>query len=197
MSACSRARVADAALLAEVMAGFDDEDPDTRAACAAAVRRRRREAQPPLPPRFAFVRSPAWKHAETVTQEAFAELVDALGEHVTEVEIGQSFERVIDMHRTVMEVEMAHNLHRDFEQGGEVSEQGAARADRARAQGCSPSTTPRRSPAARGLTRRWTACSTSTMRSSRRRRRARRRAGSTRPATRRSARCGPISARRR
>ena len=71
-----------------------------------------------MPPRFAFVRTPAWKHAEKVTAEAFAELVESLGERVSEVEIGQSFDRAIDMHRTVMEVEMAHNLHRDFEQGG-------------------------------------------------------------------------------
>jgi Asp-tRNA(Asn)/Glu-tRNA(Gln) amidotransferase A subunit family amidase len=76
-------------------------------------------SEPPLPPRFAFVRTPAWKHAEDVTTEAFAELVESLGDRVSEVEIGQSFDRGIDMHRTVMEVEMAHNLQRDFEQGGE------------------------------------------------------------------------------
>ena len=110
--------VDDAALLAEMLAGFDEEDPDTRPLArppfvdVAA-------SEPPLPPRFAFVRSPAWKHAEKVTTEAFAELVEALGEQVSEVEIGPGFDRAIDMHRTVMEVEMAHNLHRDFEQGGD------------------------------------------------------------------------------
>ena len=110
--------VDDAALLAQTLAGFDEEDPDTRPLArlpfvdVAA-------SEPPLPPRFAFVRSPAWKHVEEVTTEAFAELVDSLGDRVSEVEIGQSFERAIDMHRTVMEVEMAHNLQRDFEQGGE------------------------------------------------------------------------------
>jgi Asp-tRNA(Asn)/Glu-tRNA(Gln) amidotransferase A subunit family amidase len=108
--------VADAALLAEVMAGVDEDDPDTRAIARppladVAV------SEPPLPPRFAFVRSPAWKHAENVTTEAFAELVEALGEHVAEVVIGESFDRAVDLHRTIMEVEMAHNLHRDFEQG--------------------------------------------------------------------------------
>jgi Asp-tRNA(Asn)/Glu-tRNA(Gln) amidotransferase A subunit family amidase len=110
--------VEDAALLAQVLAGFDEEDPDTRPiapppfADVAA-------SKPPLPPRFAFVRSPAWKHAEKVTSEAFAELVESLGEQISEVEIGESFERAFDMHRTVMEVEMAHNLRRDFEQGAE------------------------------------------------------------------------------
>jgi Asp-tRNA(Asn)/Glu-tRNA(Gln) amidotransferase A subunit family amidase len=110
--------VDDAALLAQALAGFDEEDPDTRALASppfvdvAA-------SEPPLPPRFAFIRSPAWKHAEQVTTEAFAELVETLGKHISEVEISPGFDRAVDMHRTVMEVEMAHNLHRDFEQGAE------------------------------------------------------------------------------
>jgi Asp-tRNA(Asn)/Glu-tRNA(Gln) amidotransferase A subunit family amidase len=108
--------VEDVALLAEALAGFDEEDPDTRplarppfAAVAAS--------EPPLPPRFAFVRSPAWTHAEPVTEEAFAELVRALGEQASEVVLGAGFDSAIDRHRTIMEVEMAHNLHRDYEQG--------------------------------------------------------------------------------
>ena len=108
--------VADVALVAETLVGFDEEDPDTRpiarpplAAVAAS--------EPPLPPRLAFVRSPVWEHAEPVTREAFTELVEALGEAVAEVELGASFARAVEMHRTIMEVEMAHNLHRDYEKG--------------------------------------------------------------------------------
>ena len=108
--------VEDAALLTEVLAGFDEEDPDTRPlarAPFAAVA----ASEPPLPPRLAFVRSAAWDDAEPVTREAFGELVEALGEAVADVELGASFERAIAHHRTVMEVEMAHNLHRDYEKG--------------------------------------------------------------------------------
>ena len=106
----------DAGLLAEVMAGFDTEDPDTRPLArpplaATAV------AEPPLPPRFAFVKSAAWDQAEPATQEAFAELVEALGEAAVEVELGESFGRAIGWQKIVMEVEMAHNLHRDYETG--------------------------------------------------------------------------------
>jgi Asp-tRNA(Asn)/Glu-tRNA(Gln) amidotransferase A subunit family amidase len=110
--------VADAALLAEIMAGFDEEDSDTRPVARppfAAVA----ASDPPLPPRFAFVKSPAWKNAEPVTVEAFAELAQALGENCGEVDIDASFERAVDMHRIIMEAEMAHNLQRDYEQGGE------------------------------------------------------------------------------
>ena len=119
--------VDDAALLAEMLAGFDEEDPDTRPLArppfvdVAA-------SEPPLPPRFAFVRSPAWKHAEKVTTEAFAELVEALGEQVSEVEIGAEFR---PRHR--------HAPHRHgsgdgaqpasrFRAGRRFPEQGAARA---------------------------------------------------------------------
>jgi Asp-tRNA(Asn)/Glu-tRNA(Gln) amidotransferase A subunit family amidase len=108
--------VEDAALLAEALAGFDDEDPDTRpiarpplAAVAAS--------EPPLPPRLAFVRSPVWGEAEPETREAFAELVETLGEAADEVELGAPFARAVEMHGTIMEVEMAHNLHRDYEKG--------------------------------------------------------------------------------
>jgi Asp-tRNA(Asn)/Glu-tRNA(Gln) amidotransferase A subunit family amidase len=107
--------VEDAALLAEALAGFDEEDLDTRplarppfAATAAS--------EPPLPPRFAFVRSPAWPHAEPVTRDAFAELVETLGE-ASEVDLGSSFERAIALHGIVMDVEMAYNFHRDYEKG--------------------------------------------------------------------------------
>jgi Asp-tRNA(Asn)/Glu-tRNA(Gln) amidotransferase A subunit family amidase len=76
-------------------------------------------SDPPLPPRFAFVRTPAWPQAEPATAPAFAELVEALGKAAGEVELSPSFDRAIELHRIVMQVEMAHNLHRDYERGGD------------------------------------------------------------------------------
>jgi Asp-tRNA(Asn)/Glu-tRNA(Gln) amidotransferase A subunit family amidase len=109
--------VEDAALLAATLAGFDEEDPDTRPlACPplAAVA----ASEPPLPPRLAFVRSPVWERAEPDTRQAFTELVEALGETAVEVDPGAGFERAFGMHRTIMEVEMAHNLRRDYDKAG-------------------------------------------------------------------------------
>ena len=110
--------VEDAALLAEILVGFDAEDPDTRTVSrppffAVAA------SEPPFPPRFAFVRSHAWEQAEPVMRDAFGELTEALGDNVSEVELGASFGKAIDLHRVVMEVEMAHNLRRDYEKGGD------------------------------------------------------------------------------
>ena len=110
--------VEDAALLAEVMAGYDEEDADTRPMArpplsSVAV------SEPPLTPRLAFVRTPVWDQCEPATVEAFAELVEFLEEAISEVEIGPSFGRAIDMHRMVMDVDMAYNFHRDYETGGD------------------------------------------------------------------------------
>jgi Asp-tRNA(Asn)/Glu-tRNA(Gln) amidotransferase A subunit family amidase len=106
--------VEDAALLAESLVGFDEVDLDTRpvgrppfTSVAAS--------EPPLPPRFAFVKSPVWDQADSTTREAFAELVETLGDSANEVELASGFDRVVDLHRVVMEVEMAHNLHRDYD----------------------------------------------------------------------------------
>ena len=114
--------VEDAALLAESLVGFDEEDLDTRpvgrppfASVAAS--------EPPLPPRFAFVKSPVWDQADPAAREAFAELVNALGDSANEIELPSGFDRAVDLHRVVMEVEMAHNLHRDYEKArGQMSE---------------------------------------------------------------------------
>jgi Asp-tRNA(Asn)/Glu-tRNA(Gln) amidotransferase A subunit family amidase len=108
--------VEDAALLAECMVGFDEEDPDTRPIGRPPFMSTTL-AKPPLPPRLAFAKTPAWKHAEPVTEAAFAELVEALGENAVEIELGESYEKAIDFQKILMDVEMAHNLHRDYEQG--------------------------------------------------------------------------------
>jgi len=110
--------IEDAALLTESLIGFDEEDPDTRPVARLPLAATALSA-PPLAPRYAFVKSPVWDQADAVTQEAFAELVAALGDQVSEVQLSPSFDRAVDLHRVVMEVEMAHNLRRDYEKGGD------------------------------------------------------------------------------
>ncbi|MCK6450404.1 MAG: amidase [Alphaproteobacteria bacterium] len=108
----------DAALMAEVMAGHDDGDPDTRPIATpplAAVAAER----PPLPPRFAFVKTPMWDQAEKSTQDAFVAFAESLGEGAGEVELPSAAGEIIALHGTVMDVEMAHNLHREYEDGAE------------------------------------------------------------------------------
>jgi Asp-tRNA(Asn)/Glu-tRNA(Gln) amidotransferase A subunit family amidase len=125
--------VEDAALLVEQLAGFDEDDPDTRS-IAKAPFASIAASEPPMPPRFAFVRSAAWALGEPVMHEAFGELTEALGEAVTDVDLGESFSHAADMQRVVMEVEMAHNFRRDYEKfGTQLSEKLRGLIERGRA----------------------------------------------------------------
>jgi Asp-tRNA(Asn)/Glu-tRNA(Gln) amidotransferase A subunit family amidase len=62
---------------------------------------------PPAPPRFAFVRTPAWGDADPALHAAFAPLVAALGARVAEVDIGVLAE-VIEWQRIVQLLENAY-----------------------------------------------------------------------------------------
>ena len=66
--------------------------------------------QPPLPPRFAFVRTPVWDKADADTQAAFEELAATLGSAVEPVDLPESLAAAWEVHRTIMAAEMAHNL---------------------------------------------------------------------------------------
>jgi len=99
----------DLALVLEVIAGHDPADQDTEPFAAPGFRDLQREP-PPLPPRFAFVRTPVWDKADAETKAAFDELVAALGSAVEAVDLPQSWTEAWDVHRTIMSVDMAHNL---------------------------------------------------------------------------------------
>jgi Asp-tRNA(Asn)/Glu-tRNA(Gln) amidotransferase A subunit family amidase len=101
--------VEDLALLAEVLAGCDEGDPDTRPRAHVPFREIAAEA-PPLEPMFAFIRTPHWERADSDAKEAFGELVEALGERVEEVQLFPSAHELWDWQKTVMEAEMAANL---------------------------------------------------------------------------------------
>src|SRR5262249_56618811 len=84
-------------------------DPDPRPFAAPDFRLVQRE-EPPLPPSFAFVRTPVWDKADADTKAAFEELIAALGSAVAAVDVSPSLAQAWQTHRTVMATEMAHNL---------------------------------------------------------------------------------------
>jgi Asp-tRNA(Asn)/Glu-tRNA(Gln) amidotransferase A subunit family amidase len=108
--------VEDLALLAEQLAGYDDRDPDTRPRARIDFQKLASE-EPPIPPMLAFIKTPHWERAEPDTKEAFAELVDALGDRVEEIELFPSAREAWDWHKTIMEAEMAANLEREWRAG--------------------------------------------------------------------------------
>jgi len=101
--------LSDLALILDVIAGHDPGDPDTDPFAASDFRAVQREP-PPLPPRFAFVRTPVWDKAEDETKAAFKELVAALGSAVEAVDLPESWAEAWQVQRTIMAVDMTHNL---------------------------------------------------------------------------------------
>jgi Asp-tRNA(Asn)/Glu-tRNA(Gln) amidotransferase A subunit family amidase len=101
--------VEDLALLIESLQGYDERDPDTRPRARIPFQEISRE-EPPLEPMLAFVKTPHWERADADTKQAFAELVETLGDRVEEVELFPSATEAWDWHRTIMEAEMAANL---------------------------------------------------------------------------------------
>jgi Asp-tRNA(Asn)/Glu-tRNA(Gln) amidotransferase A subunit family amidase len=116
----------DIALIAEELAGHDEGDPDTRpraripfAATAAA--------EPPVPPMFAFIKTPMWERADDDTRAGFAELIEALGDRVEEVELFSSAAEAWSWQRAIMEAEMAANLAREYDNGRDLLSEGLRR----------------------------------------------------------------------
>ncbi len=108
--------VIDLALIGEALMRFDEDDPDMRASAPPPLRRVAAE-EPPVAPKLAFVKTPAWREAEDELKDGFGELVEALGDHTAEVELPSLFERAWPAHKVIMEADMAHNLRREFERG--------------------------------------------------------------------------------
>jgi len=107
----------DVALMAEVLIGHDPEDLDTRPQAPPRLAKVLAE-EPPLPPRLAFVATPAWEEfADEDTKEAFPELVAHLGDSVETIDLPGPFERIYDWHKTVMSADQATNYHREYARG--------------------------------------------------------------------------------
>jgi Asp-tRNA(Asn)/Glu-tRNA(Gln) amidotransferase A subunit family amidase len=124
--------VEDLALLLESLAGHDEADPDTRPRACVPYRDVAAE-EPPLPPVFAFVKTPRWDQVAPDAREAFAELVDRLGDRVEEVELVQADE-AYGWHEAISGPEVAVSLRREWEHGRDrLSAHLQARIERGRA----------------------------------------------------------------
>ena len=108
--------IEDAALLAQALMGFDEHDPDTAPRARPTLVETAAE-EPPVTPNIAFVKSPLWDHASDDTKEAFAELVEHLGDDADEAELPEIFEGAVEWHRIIMEADLARYLAPEYERG--------------------------------------------------------------------------------
>ena len=120
----------DVALFAEQLVGYDENDPDTRLRARLPFVEVAAQ-EPPLPPMFGFVKTPYWERVDEDTKDGFAELIEQLGEQIEEVELLPSAIDAWELHRTIMEAEMAANLEREWDKGYDcLSEQLRAQLER-------------------------------------------------------------------
>src|SRR5512132_947236 len=76
----------DLALGLEQVVGYDERDPDSRPRARVPYLAASSE-EPPLAPTLAFVKTPRWDRVDADAQEAFAELAEALGAQLEDVEL--------------------------------------------------------------------------------------------------------------
>jgi Asp-tRNA(Asn)/Glu-tRNA(Gln) amidotransferase A subunit family amidase len=110
----------DLALILDVLAGKDPADPDSRPYPSPSFRNSLLEP-PPLPPRFAFVRTPMWDKADADARSAIEDLAKELG--AREVDLPEDYRPAWDALRAIMAADMAFNLGGHLDKGGEASQQ--------------------------------------------------------------------------
>lgn len=104
----------DVALAGQILMGYDANDPATMQRMTPALMAVSAQ-EPPVPPRFAFVKEPAWDRADETTRAAFAELMEILGDRVETVELGSTYNEILDWHRLMMEADLAKNFGADYD----------------------------------------------------------------------------------
>lgn len=112
----------DCALILEAIAGYDENDSDTRPLAAPDFLETMLQ-DAPSPPRLAFVRTPMWAKADAETQAGFEALVKRLGAHVTQVDLPEDYAAAWDDQRVIMATDMAHNFGAIVARGGDASSQ--------------------------------------------------------------------------
>ncbi|MDH5750690.1 MAG: amidase, partial [Rhodospirillales bacterium] len=76
------------------------------------------DEEPPVPPRLAFVTTPAWdEFADDDSKAAFPELLEHLGDSADTLTLHDPFEKVYDWLKTIMGADQARNYHREYERG--------------------------------------------------------------------------------
>jgi Asp-tRNA(Asn)/Glu-tRNA(Gln) amidotransferase A subunit family amidase len=106
--------VEDLALILDVLVATDAADPNSRAFASPAFRSAVAGA-PPLPPRFALVRTPMWDKADPETRSALEDIAKEVG--AEEIDLPPSYEEAWPALRAIMSAEMAFNLGHFVDQG--------------------------------------------------------------------------------
>ena len=93
--------VDDLGLIADCLSARDPSDPVSFPRSRGHILSTSRH-EPPTPPRLAFLRTPAWPHANVDAQEAILQLTNSLGDHCVEASMPTPFDHICDLHAQIM-----------------------------------------------------------------------------------------------
>jgi Asp-tRNA(Asn)/Glu-tRNA(Gln) amidotransferase A subunit family amidase len=108
--------IEDVALISEALMIFDSCDPSMKPQARPPLRELALQV-PPMAPRIAFVKSPVWHQAEEDTSVKFLKLIDRLSECVREIELPAIFDEAVELHRILMEADLALSFMIEYERG--------------------------------------------------------------------------------
>ncbi|MGE0330714.1 MAG: amidase [Ramlibacter sp.] len=103
----------DIASITQVMTGDDGQDPAS-ARCAPRGLYDVAVADPPLTPKFCFVRTPWWDQVDAQAQEAYAAFLDHMGDLIDELVLPDIVIKALDWHAQVNNVELAFCLQKEW-----------------------------------------------------------------------------------
>jgi Asp-tRNA(Asn)/Glu-tRNA(Gln) amidotransferase A subunit family amidase len=108
--------VEDVALIAEQLMAYDERDPDVRPRARPDLIRVA-AGEPPVPPHFAFVKTPAWDQADADVREGFEELLAFLGDQVEAIDLDDLLSGSVEQHRAIMETDLPRSFRREYAEG--------------------------------------------------------------------------------
>jgi Asp-tRNA(Asn)/Glu-tRNA(Gln) amidotransferase A subunit family amidase len=106
----------DVALLAQVLAGHDPQDPMTRLRATPPFLRSARAEALPLP-RLGWVSTPHWDRVAPDAKAAFGRLLAQLAGRIEPVTLPVASADAVGWHRTVMEADIAGSFEAEYERG--------------------------------------------------------------------------------
>ena len=105
--------IEDLAWIAEIMSGDDGQDGATRSVPPRQLLSVCR-AEPPLQPKFCFVKTPWWDQLDQEARLAYEEFVELMEGVVAAVELPAVVEQAAQWHKQVHEAELAFALQREY-----------------------------------------------------------------------------------
>lgn len=111
--------VADAALVADTIIGYDPPDSDTQVMPPPRLLDTAL-GEPPVTPKLAFVETPSWEAAEPETKEGFHKLVETLGRACARETLPEIFSDGVRTQATLMTTGLARSLASYYSRGKEM-----------------------------------------------------------------------------